>query len=80
MPVLGLYCCVQAFSSCSAWASHCCGFSCCGVQTLGMRPSELWHVGSVVLAHGLSSCTMWYLPVPETELMFPAIDRQIFHH
>ena len=26
---LGLRCCVQAFSSCGAKASHCRGFSCC---------------------------------------------------
>ena len=25
----------QVFSSCSEWASHCGGFSCCGAQALG---------------------------------------------
>ena len=44
MAVLGLHCCVQAFSSCSesgllsscgAWVSHCSGFSCCRAQALG---------------------------------------------
>ena len=35
--------------SCSAWASHCGGFSCCGAWTLGT-----W--ASVVAARGLSSC------------------------
>ena len=34
-------------SSCSAQASHCSGFSCCGAQALGC-------MGSVVVAHGLS--------------------------
>ena len=44
LPVLDLPCCVCAFSSCrewrllsrgSAWASHCCGFSCCRARALG---------------------------------------------
>ena len=34
---------------CSAWASHCRGFSCCGARALGAR-------ASVVVARGLSSC------------------------
>ena len=34
---------------CSARASHCGGFSCCGARALGAR-------ASVVVAHGLSSC------------------------
>ena len=34
---------------CSARASHCSGFSCCGAWALGAR-------ASVVIAHGLSSC------------------------
>ena len=42
----GLHCCMGAFlscsrwgfhSSCGAWASHCCGFSCCTAWTLGMQ-------------------------------------------
>ena len=54
LAVLGLQCCMQAFSSCSkwgllsgynAWASHCSGFTCCGAWTLeGM---------------GFSSCGAW---------------------
>ena len=36
------------FSSCSVWASHCSGFSCCKAWALG-------HVGSVVMALGLQS-------------------------
>ena len=58
LTVLGLRCCVQAFSSwrraratlrCGAWASHCGGFSCCRAQALGVR-------ASVVEVRGLSSC------------------------
>ena len=58
LAVLGLRCSARAFSSCirvgatlrcGAWASHCCGYSCCGAPALGA-----W--ASVVLAHGLSSC------------------------
>ena len=71
---------------CSAWASHCGGFSCCGAWALGMQ-------ASVVVAHGLSSCGsralerrlgscgaraqllcgMWDLPGPGLEPMFPAL-------
>ena len=49
MAALGLRCCRRAFSSCSEWASHCGGFSCCRAWALGA-----W--ASVVAAHGLSSC------------------------
>ena len=50
---------------CGARASHCGGFSCCRAWTLGAQASvvaahglqQLWHVGSVVVAHGLS-CSM----------------------
>ena len=49
MAALGFHCCMQAFSSHGAWASHCDGFSCCGAQALGV-----W--ASVVVEHGLSSC------------------------
>ena len=50
MAVLGLHCCVRAFSSCcmqgflsscGAWASHCSGFSCCGAHTLGTWAKDL---------------------------------------
>ena len=55
--VLGLCCCMRAFSSCSEQAllccgvraSYCSGFSCCGARALGM-----W--ASVVVTHRLSSC------------------------
>ena len=48
LAALGLHCCAQAFSSCgergatlrcSAWASHCGDFSCCGAWALGVRAS-----------------------------------------
>ena len=39
---------------CGVWASHCCGFSCCGARALGMQ-------ASVVVARGLSSCGLWAL-------------------
>ena len=56
LTVLGLCCCTQALSSCgerrllstcTVWASHCGGFSCCGVRA------------SVVMAHGLSCCVAY---------------------
>ena len=62
MAVLSLCCCTQAFSSggkraslsCSAWTSHCIGFSCCTVQVLGCE-------GFTGVAHGLSSSNSWAL-------------------
>ena len=71
---------------CSARASHCGGFSCCGARALGV-----W--ASVVVAHGLSSCGlravecrlsscgsraqllhgMWDLPGPGIEPVSPAL-------
>ena len=59
MAALGLRCCARAFLwlwragatlRCSARASHCGGFSCCGAWALGAR-------ASVVVAHGLSCST-----------------------
>ena len=63
LAVLGFCCYAWAFSSCGkvgeggllatciAWIFHCGGFSCCGVQSLGMQ-------ASVVVAWGLSSCNV----------------------
>ena len=59
---------VGATLCCGARASHCSGFSCCGVWALGM-------LASVVVARGLSSCGtqaqllcgMWDLPGPGIE-------------
>ena len=45
---------VGATVHCSARASHCSGFSCCGAQALGT-------LAVVCVAHGLSSCDMWAL-------------------
>ena len=59
--VLGLCCCIQAFSSCSeqgllfsrvAWTSHCDGFSCYGAQTPGC-------LGSAAAACGISCSTAY---------------------
>ena len=94
MAALGLCCCAWTFSSCGKWwllccsarASHCGGFSCCGARALGVR-------ASVVVAHGLSSCGsralerrlsscgtraqlldgMWDLPRRGLEPAFPAL-------
>ena len=49
MAALGLRCYPQAFSSCSAWASQCVGFFCCGARALGT-----WAL--VAAARRLSSC------------------------
>ena len=60
LAMLGLHCCVQAFSSCGARDSHFGGFSCCGAwapgcvdfRNCGSGALELtglvalWHVGS----------------------------------
>ena len=63
LAALGLGCCVQAFSGCGergatlrcgVQASHCGGFSCCRARALGA-----W--ASVVVARGLSSCSLWAL-------------------
>ena len=75
--VLGLHCCMRAFSSCSEsgllfvavhrlliavaslvaeLGSRCAGFSSCGT-----RAQQLWNVGSVVVAHGLSVCGLQQL-------------------
>ena len=79
LAVLGLPCCMQAFSSCgerallsacSAQASHCSGFSCCRVQE-----------------HGLSSCgaqaqlprSLRDLPGSGIEPVFPALVGRMHH-
>ena len=65
---------VVATLRCSAWASHCSGFSCCGAQALSAQ-------ASVVVACGLSSCgarasllrSTWDLPGPGLEPVSPAL-------
>ena len=66
---------VGATFPCSAWASYCGDFSCCGAWALGTQTSVAHGVsscGSPVLEHRLSSCgaraqllcDMWDLPGP----------------
>ena len=66
LAALGLCCCAWAFSSCcelgatlrcSAWASHCSGFSCCGAQALEHA--------------GFSSCGTWAQQLRRTGLVAP---------
>ena len=61
--MLGFRCSVWAFSSfseqglhssCSGWASHCSGFSCCRGWAL-----DKW--ASVIVPRGLMSCSSWAL-------------------
>ena len=71
---------------CSAQASHCGGFSCCGAWALGTQASvvaahELSSCGSQALEHRLSSYGawaqllrgMWGLPGPGLEPVSPAL-------
>ena len=52
--VLGLWCCVQVFSSCGVRASHCGGFSYCRAWVLGVQ-------ASIGVALSLRSCSPWAL-------------------
>ena len=87
---LGLRCCMwtflqlrraEAILCCGARASHRGGFSCCGAWALGMQASVVAARGSVVVAHGLSSCGtqaqllhgMWDLPRAGIEPVSPAL-------
>ena len=72
--MLGLHCCVWAFSSCKDWglfsscgvgASHCSGLSSCGVWALGAR-------ASVVVECVLSRCGAWTL-LPNGTWDFPGL-------
>ena len=74
-PVLGLCCCVQAFSSCSdegatfycgARAPHFSGFSYCGTQALALGLSTCGPQAE--LLHG-----MWNLPKTGIKSMSPAL-------
>ena len=67
MAALVLWCYMWAFSSCgewgllsscSAWASHCSGFSCCRAQALGWAGFS--SCGYQALEHRLSSCGAWF--------------------
>ena len=65
LAVFGLRCCARAFFSCSERgllfvAVHMLlivvACLCYGARALGVWASVAWHMGSVVVAHGLSSC------------------------
>ena len=88
LAALGLHCCSRAFSSCgergatlrcSAWASHCGGFSL--FRCTGSRRASFSSCGSWALERRLSSCSaraqllrgMWDLPRPGLEPVFPAL-------
>ena len=70
LALLGLGCCVGAFSSCGSRASHCSGFSRCRAQAIGVWASVVAAQGlqsesSVAVVRGLS-CTVppWNCPGP----------------
>ena len=68
-------------SSCSAWASHCGGFSCCGAQAVGY--SGTWPLGSRAQAQslwfmGLVVCGTWDLPRPGIKPVSPAVPGRFF--
>ena len=83
LAVLGLLCCARAFSSCGGWellfaVVH--GLliavaSLVAEQRLqAPELQQLWHEGSVVVAHGLScSGGMWDLPRPGLEPVSSAL-------
>ena len=79
--LLGLRCCMWAFSSCCAWASHCSGFSRCRAQLQSSQPS-------VAAAHRLSSCGAqaqllwgtWDTPRPGIEPVSPTLEVRGLHH
>jgi len=60
LAVVGLSCCTgislvaAGRYSCSVWASHCGGFSCCGAQVLGL--ARFSSRGSQAPERRLSSC------------------------
>ena len=63
---LGPRCCMRAFSSCCAWASHCSGFS---LQITGSRCAGFSSCG----AQAQLLCSMWGLPGPGLEPVSPAL-------
>ena len=55
LAVLGLCCCAQVFSSCSVWASPCCGFSCFrawALRSLRQQAWLPWDICGIFLNHG----------------------------
>ena len=78
MAVLGLYCCTWTISrfgeqgllsSCSAWASHCSGFSSCGARPLECAGFSSWGAWAYFFH------SMWNLPRPGIEPVSPALVR-----
>ena len=76
LPVLALCCCTWDFSSCRKWgllpscsaqASHCSGFSCCGAWALGHTGFNSWGTWAF-LFH-----SMWNLSRPGIEPASPAL-------
>ena len=63
----------RATLCCSAWASHCGGFSCCGARALGA-----W--ASVVVAHGLSCSVACGIFQTRARTRVPCIGRRILNH
>ena len=59
--------------SCSAWASHCGGFSCCRARALGTQ-------ASVVVTHGLSCSAACGIFPDQARTRVPCIGRQIPNH
>ena len=69
----------RGYSSCSAQASYCGGFSCCRAQVLLHSIQWLQHMGSVVAVHRLScSMGMWGLPGSGIEPLSPALADTFF--
>ena len=65
--MLGLPCCAQVFSSCSAQAANCGGFSCCR----GQAPA---HMGPISAAHRLiCHVECWIFQDQESKLVSPAL-------
>ena len=73
MAALCLCCCMQAFSTCGASASHCGGFS-------YWRAQDLEYTGSVVAAHRFSCPEAWGIFPDQGSNPRPCIGRQILSH
>ena len=83
LAVLGLCCCVRAFSSCSRWgllsscserSSHDSGFSWCRAEALGCVSFSICGAQAQQLEHsGLVAHNMWDLPRPRSEPVSPAL-------
>ena len=58
---------------CSAWVSHCSGFSCYGAWPLGSWAQHLWHMGLVAPRHVESSWT-------RDRSCVPSLGRRILNH